>query len=70
MDNQSIKDDSYAKQDLAFFSSGLYKTICYMNCKHKGQDKIHGSGNRVFNIGTKACRCTVCVASKDKPKEA
>lgn len=44
--------------------------IAKCNCKHEGQDKIHGSGNRVFNMGTKAGKCTVCGASKDKPKEA
>ena len=27
MDNRSIKDDSYAKQDLAFFSSGYIKKM-------------------------------------------
>ena len=27
MDNRSIKDDSYAKQDLAFFSSGYIKNL-------------------------------------------
>ena len=27
MDNRSIKDDSYAKRDLAFFSSGYIKSI-------------------------------------------
>ena len=35
-------------------------------CKHEGQDKLHGAGNRVFNLtqkggGTvKVHRCTVC----------
>ena len=31
MDYRSIKDDSYAKQDLAFFSSGLYKFRIHPN---------------------------------------
>jgi hypothetical protein len=35
-------------------------------CKHEGQDKLHGKGNRVFNScsnGSKI-RCTVCDKEK------
>lgn len=31
------------------------------NCKHEGQDKIHGQGQRVHNITQKGEQvCTVC----------
>ena len=39
------------------------------NCSNKGQDKLHGSGNRVFNQTSKSSqkkgeageyKCTVC----------
>lgn len=39
-------------------------------CKHDGQDKLHGNGNRVFNltgkgpVGVKVYRCTVCGKEK------
>ena len=34
-------------------------------CKHEHQDRIHGKGNRVMNLTTKAnVRCTVCKAER------
>ena len=43
--------------------------ISKCKCKHDGQDKLHGQGNRVFNRTAKAItkevyehRCTVCGA--------
>ena len=44
--------------------------ISTCRCKHKGQDELHGEGNRVFNElagGNKdrrEYRCTVCLATK------
>jgi len=45
--------------------------IVKCNCTHKGQDELHGSGMRVFNLipkGDKETqvkgRCTVCRAEK------
>ena len=39
------------------------------NCKNVEQDKLHGEGNRVFNVfnvinGKTSARCTVCGAEK------
>lgn len=44
--------------------------ISKCGCQHPGQDNLHGQGNRVFNMGLKNGKCSVCGASKDKPKEA
>lgn len=38
-------------------------------CDNKGQDKLHGKGNRVFNVISnksqqQSARCTVCGAVK------
>lgn len=40
-------------------------------CKHKGQDDLHGEGNRVHNevrgrgaAGSAVYRCTVCLKEK------
>lgn len=30
------------------------------NCVNVGQDKLHGKNNRVFNLGVKGWKCTVC----------
>lgn len=42
--------------------------IMKCRCEHKGQDKLHGKGNRVFNLTSKKkgvdkkfFRCTVCL---------
>ena len=43
--------------------------VAKCDCKHEGQDKIYGNGNRLFNVGTKGGHCTVCGVSKDKPKD-
>lgn len=29
-------------------------------CQHESQDKLHGRGMRVFNLGFKGAKCTVC----------
>lgn len=29
-------------------------------CKHEGQDKLYGNGNRLMNEYNKGYRCTVC----------
>ncbi len=44
--------------------------IAKCTCIHEGQDKIHGRGNRVFNLGKSAekGKCTVCGSSVGKPK--
>ena len=39
MDYRSIKDDSYAKQDLAFFSSGHYKYFAMIPSSKKAEVK-------------------------------
>ena len=49
---------------------GVNSFITKCSCQHESQDKIHGKGNRVFNLGTKGGKCTVCGASKEKPKDA
>lgn len=42
--------------------------IAKCNCKHDGQDKLHGKDNRVFNPKAKnEMRCTVCGAIKPMP---
>jgi hypothetical protein len=33
-------------------------------CSHEWQDKLHGKGQRVFNVGKDARHCTVCGAKK------
>jgi hypothetical protein len=45
-------------------------------CEHPQQDKLHGKGNRVFNITTSkaaegkiATRCTVCGTGKELKKK-
>ena len=43
--------------------------VAKCSCKHEGQDKLYGNGNRLFNVGTKGGHCTVCGVSKDKPKD-
>ena len=41
--------------------------IAKCDCKHEGQDKIHGAGNRVHNPKAKdETRCTVCKNEKKK----
>jgi adenine-specific DNA methylase len=30
------------------------------NCHNQYQDELYGDGNRLFNIGIKQLRCTVC----------
>ena len=30
------------------------------SCKHEGQDKLYGQGNRLMNEYNKGYRCTVC----------
>lgn len=48
--------------------------ISTCKCKHKGQDELHGEGNRVFNEKAGATNdrteivCTVCLASKTVSK--
>ncbi len=39
-------------------------------CIHESQDKLHGKGNRIFNLGKSADKgsCTVCGSSVGKPK--
>lgn len=32
-------------------------------CKHPGQDKLYGNGNRLMNEYAKGYRCTVCGAT-------
>ena len=34
--------------------------IMKCKCKHEGQDRIHGKGERVHNEATTGFRCTVC----------
>lgn len=39
--------------------------VAKCDCKHEGQDKIYGNGNRLFNeynviIDNKIAHCTVC----------
>jgi len=39
------------------------------SCENKGQDKLHGKGNRVFNVFKNksqqtSARCTVCGGEK------
>ena len=29
-------------------------------CVHEYQDKVYGKGIRLFNVGTKDAKCTVC----------
>ena len=40
--------------------------ILKCDCKHKDQDKLHGTGNRVHNLckENKYARCTVCGSTK------
>ena len=40
--------------------------ILRCDCKHEGQDSLHGKGNRVFNPISKPgfYRCTVCLKEK------
>jgi len=44
--------------------------ISKCTCEHKGQDNLHGAGNRVFNKTAKGnatatvVRCTVCGKEK------
>lgn len=39
------------------------------SCKHEGQDKIHGDGNRVHNPKAKdEVRCTICLRETHKDK--
>jgi len=44
------------------------KMILPCTCKHEGQDKLHGKGNRVHNPHVNNMvlygRCTVCLNSK------
>lgn len=49
---------------------GVNSFIAKCSCQHEMQDKLHGKGNRVFNIYSKGGRCTVCGTSKEKPKDA
>ena len=50
------------------------KMIMKCTCKHEGQDKLHGTSNRVFNEldkkgGTEShYRCTVCLKEKIKDR--
>ena len=43
-------------------------------CTHEAQDKIHGKGRRVWNVGKTHRKCTVCGAkvalSSSEMKEA
>ena len=34
-------------------------------CKHEGQDKLYGAGNRLMNEYSKGYRCTVCGKTVD-----
>ena len=34
------------------------------SCRHDFQDKVYGSGRRVFNLGKTSYRCTVCKSTK------
>lgn len=45
--------------------------VLQCNCKHEGQDKLHGYSNRVFNEEVKgrsqeykSMKCTVCGTTK------
>ena len=39
-------------------------SIKQCTCKHEGQDKLHGKQNRIFNIDSTKCKCTVCGIEK------
>ena len=40
--------------------------IVKCDCKHEGQDALHGKGNRVGNKTTKnQTRCTVCLSQNN-----
>lgn len=34
--------------------------IAKCKCEHAYQDKVHGKGMRVYNLGSKESKCTVC----------
>jgi len=41
--------------------------IAKCDCKHEGQDELHGKGNRVHNPKAKdEIRCTVCKSEKKR----
>lgn len=48
------------------FKHKVKKMIKKCSCDHKGQDKLHGEGNRVHNEtgDGKKLRCTVCGKEK------
>lgn len=58
----------YMDNMVDYIGCSIYNLFIYVmaaevkkcTCKHEGQDKLYGAGNRLMNEYSKGYRCTVC----------